>query len=181
MGTPETVERPFPELDCSPWLDVRDFVALRRIRTKFRAVDPECEHIHNDPGFGYRYDWVVSPATTKSLPRHAERKDTMPPIHRPTIPARRGITARIPMGQTVGGDQTQGSRVADTWAFVVLDFSRARANSIRHIEAAASQGDERATCRRPCGVVSSLSEQRLMRAAISWFRSPCTRPSFPFA
>jgi hypothetical protein len=63
---PETVERPFPELDCSPRLDVRDFVALRRIRTKFRAVDPECEYIHNDPGFGCRYDWVVSPVTTKS-------------------------------------------------------------------------------------------------------------------
>jgi hypothetical protein len=45
--------------NVSPRLDVRDFVVLRRIRRKFRAVDPECERIHNDPGFGYRYDWVV--------------------------------------------------------------------------------------------------------------------------
>jgi two-component system, OmpR family, response regulator ChvI len=32
---------------------------IKRIRRKFRTVDPECEHIHNDPGFGYRYDWLV--------------------------------------------------------------------------------------------------------------------------
>ena len=32
---------------------------IKRIRTKFRTVDPEREHIHNDPGFGYRYDWFT--------------------------------------------------------------------------------------------------------------------------
>jgi hypothetical protein len=62
----------------------------------------------------------------KSLPRPAEREDTMPPIYRPTIPARRGIAARIPMGPTVGVINTHGSRVVDTWAFVVLDLGGAR-------------------------------------------------------
>jgi two-component system response regulator ChvI len=33
--------------------NVRTFI--KRIRKKFHAVDPECEHIHNYAGFGYRW------------------------------------------------------------------------------------------------------------------------------
>jgi len=35
--------------------NVRTFI--KRIRKKLRDLDPEFEHIHNYPGFGYRYHW----------------------------------------------------------------------------------------------------------------------------
>jgi two-component system, OmpR family, response regulator ChvI len=37
--------------------NVRTFI--KRIRKKLRDVDPEFEHIHNYPGFGYRFRWTA--------------------------------------------------------------------------------------------------------------------------
>jgi two-component system, OmpR family, response regulator ChvI len=37
--------------------NVRTFI--KRIRKKLRDLDPEFEHIHNYPGFGYRFRWTA--------------------------------------------------------------------------------------------------------------------------